>query len=529
MVSVQMGRAVLQTTRPEPAHLSALECAQALHAIGLNVFPQPLGRKEGCVWKFMQHTRLRTADLSEVFAGRCNLAVMVGRTSGNLFVLDCETEAGFERALSALSARGIPLWAVATARGGHVYLRSADGPLKSIATGKLPGMEVRAQSGYVLAPPSIHPSGAFYEWIAQEGDAPPLVHAHAIDFLKDGDGLPIALETTRPKRAKDGPRLHRATLAYLANGRSLRHEAFRRACNNYRDVGYDRAAMERDLVPIANASGLPEPNDPRALERVMDWAMTHITPKTATWPRATLPDPGAMDWPGRTARTDRAVFAALVERAKLGTHTTGSFRGAQRELMALAAISDYHTLGNALERLTARGLVERAGTDHASKATLWRWGDAARASAVVETAKTHANHSTGSFNREDSSAVDYALFTPAEHRVLETLCKSTTPMKPGAIAQSTGLRLHQVKHVLGRKGALRKTQQVVRASGGWTTGIPDEIAMATLRQRAADKQAAIQQRGDDDRARDAARRLTRWRYRHDRANFWDYRSYELEF
>src|SRR5690606_35020526 len=135
------------------------------------------------------------------------------------------------------------------------------------------------------------------------------------------------------------------------------------------------------------------------------------------------------------------------------THATGSFRGAQRELMALAGIADFHTLDRSLKRLTARGLVVKAGNDGTSGATLWRWGEAALTNAEHETAKTHANHSTGSFNREDSSAVDYALFAPAEHGIFETLCTAAKPLKPHELAQRTGLKVTQVKYALRTTGA----------------------------------------------------------------------------
>lgn len=536
MVSAVLGHVELvESTWPESAPPTAADAAQALYTLGLNVFPQPLGKKEGSVWRFMQRTRLRQEDLAEVFAGQCNIAVMVGRTSGNLFVLDFETDAGFQNALFELRARAIPLWAVVTARGGHIYLRSAEGPVKSIATGRIPGMEVRGQGGYVLAPPSLHPTGARYMWLLQEGDAPPIVRAADIDFLSDADDLPVALQSTRRRVQEARPRLTNTTREYLENGHLMpegsRHNAFFSACCNYRDAGYGRTEMERDLVPIAHASGLPDPTDPHELTRAMDWAMNNVRPKDysgATFGRA-LPDPDAFDWPGRTARTDRAVFAALVERARLGSNNAGIFRGAQRELMALASIADYHTLGRALKRLGNRGLIAHAGFDKASGAALWHWGDATkqvmRAAANAPhfdaaNGKTNANHSTGKPTSEDSSAVIYGLCSPAERRVLVVLESAGTPLKPSTIAPLAGLEVRQVKHTLRAGGVLRRTGTVTRVAGGWSIGVPDNAIAKHMKGQADKRQQEIRQRGADDRARDAAQRIIRWRFRYDRANFW---------
>lgn len=51
---------------------------------------------------------------------------------------------------------------VKTARGSHVYLHS-DVP---IASSKFPGGDLKADGGYVVAPPSVHPSGVHYSWEA---------------------------------------------------------------------------------------------------------------------------------------------------------------------------------------------------------------------------------------------------------------------------------------------------------------------------------------------------------------------------
>src|SRR5262249_18196010 len=46
----------------------------------------------------------------------------------------------------------------------HVYFRSPEKPVRSSASKIAPGIDVRGDGGYVLAPPSVHPSGRRYEW-----------------------------------------------------------------------------------------------------------------------------------------------------------------------------------------------------------------------------------------------------------------------------------------------------------------------------------------------------------------------------
>ena len=95
-----------------------------------------------------------------------NIGVATGAPSG-IFVLDVDgIDAEVE--LRKLEARHSALPAtveVITARGRHVYFKMPDVlPIRNSAGKLAPGLDVRATGGYVLAPPSIHPSGRRYEW-----------------------------------------------------------------------------------------------------------------------------------------------------------------------------------------------------------------------------------------------------------------------------------------------------------------------------------------------------------------------------
>lgn len=75
-------------------------------------------------------------------------------------VLDIDDPAAARDVVARLRASEIP--EVATRRGSHFYFAGTDH-----ATAKLPYGELRGRGGYVLAPPSIHPSGKEYTWLSR--------------------------------------------------------------------------------------------------------------------------------------------------------------------------------------------------------------------------------------------------------------------------------------------------------------------------------------------------------------------------
>ena len=94
-----------------------------------------------------------------------NLAIATGAVSG-IFVVDVDgLDAEVElRRLEAEHGEFPSTVEAITARGRHVYFRSPEIPVRNSASKIAPGIDVRGDGGYVLAPPSIHPSGRRYEW-----------------------------------------------------------------------------------------------------------------------------------------------------------------------------------------------------------------------------------------------------------------------------------------------------------------------------------------------------------------------------
>jgi len=139
---------------------AALDYAQR----GWSVIPIGPGTKQpprGCKWKPYQNTAPAPAQLEAWFGhgSAYGLAVVLGAVSGNLVCRDFDDLGGYETWATGSPDLAGTLPTVDTARGRHVYLRSARLKSRKLADG-----EYRAAGNYVLLPPTKHPTGAVYTW-----------------------------------------------------------------------------------------------------------------------------------------------------------------------------------------------------------------------------------------------------------------------------------------------------------------------------------------------------------------------------
>lgn len=126
----------------------------------------------------------------------CNWGLACGTGSG-VWVLDVDGKEGTESLLSLQNEHGRQ-WTntlvVKTARGGHLYFQWPEGAtIKNSASKLAPGLDVRGDGGYVLVPPSLHPSGAVYHWAGGGADVP---IASAPSWLLDMVFAPAQLPVT---------------------------------------------------------------------------------------------------------------------------------------------------------------------------------------------------------------------------------------------------------------------------------------------------------------------------------------------
>ena len=384
------------TSLPEftPTAIEAL----TLHRLGFNVFPMPFAQKAGYPWQQVQYVRLAEDDIPALFRYRANLAVMVGRTSGNLFVIDCETPAEFERQRATLRSIGVTAWAVRTGGGGgHLYLRSADGELANLTLTKAQSLglgdcEVRGCRCYVLAPPSVHPdTGVFYEWLARDGDGPPVVPLAALDWL------PLALAAARgtagaPHQQTQEPGESVASASYAETAFAEEVERVGGAPEGTRNDTLNRAAFALGQLVAVGAldenevwdalfdaaldAGLSKGETARTIDSGLTAGMAKPRGNVPQRPRTATADQlrawvSAQTWHGKAGASRRAVALALAERAR--TARNGTWRASEREVATLARVAR-RTARKALVYLTEVGAIARAGEDATSSATLWKLG-----------------------------------------------------------------------------------------------------------------------------------------------------------
>lgn len=139
-----------------------------------------------------------------------NVAVVTGSVSG-VAVLDVDPRSGGDGALEALEARWgrLPVTVEARSGGGgrHVWFAEPRGLPSAVLA---PGVELKAERGTVIAPPSVHVSGARYAWHpGRQPDARALAPLPAwLEALAHGDPdararHPLAAPPVRTTREQD--------------------------------------------------------------------------------------------------------------------------------------------------------------------------------------------------------------------------------------------------------------------------------------------------------------------------------------
>lgn len=407
---------------PEIPHttreISLVDTARHLYALGWNVFPVPnywtreayhKAKGEPDSWdpaknkrpyiKALSYARIserardyknkRLLTFDDLFTEKTwypiprygdNLAVMAGRTSGGLCIIDADQNG--DKIEENLISNEIPYWDYHTGRGHNFIVRIAKGEAINLSPTGTPfqGVEVKGHNAYCVIPPSWHRlEGSQYQW----GENNPMngtqnLPAISIDELA---WLGVTLRTD-PNRYTDFKDVlpSWAILLAPANRKNLLEAMAGEVEEGHRNdrlTGpvYDLAAHvmlghidENEALDVlyraADHCKPPYPN------RQIDYMWRSAINKKGLIP-SLRPDAGkprgfeiyeqaaqfehVYNWKGRTAKTDRAVFLVLTERAKLeGEPFTASCRN-----IAERAGIKAETASKALRRLQDQELITK--------------------------------------------------------------------------------------------------------------------------------------------------------------------------
>lgn len=141
-----------------------MEMFTDLLRLGFSVIPVSRENKRPLIkWREFQERQVLERELfwwNRQFED-CNVGIVTGMVS-NLVVLDIDSREGYDEC----KKRGLPATpSVTTGKGIHYYFRHpGDSPISNFA-GKIPGVDLRADGGYVVGPGSYHADrGTHYEW-----------------------------------------------------------------------------------------------------------------------------------------------------------------------------------------------------------------------------------------------------------------------------------------------------------------------------------------------------------------------------
>ncbi len=137
---------------------------------GWSVIPvRPRDKRPAIRWLEFQQRLASMKEIRSWFTRwpDANVGIVTGSLSG-LIVIDIDPKHGGDQSLAVLEERhgSLPNTVESLTGGGgrHIYFAHPGGIIHNQA-GLAPGIDLRGDGGYAVAPPSIHSSGRQYVWI----------------------------------------------------------------------------------------------------------------------------------------------------------------------------------------------------------------------------------------------------------------------------------------------------------------------------------------------------------------------------
>lgn len=252
----------------------ALRSARLLWAVellraGVTLFPLRQYSKRPMISRWQEAALPTEQQLRAWVSAGLNLGVLCGARSGGLHVVDFDRHAEYA-AWSAGRRDALSTLEVATRNGMHLYylLYEPMAHKRKLMRGSEPIGDVLTTGAYVVAPYSIHPSGAVYtprtKYYSDE-------EASFIRRIRRVDDLGLPLPAPRQQAHVQAIYVHHqrgsgavaARLEGIIRTLEAAQEGTRNnlllwsACRAF-DEGLDANAVENILLPVAMGIGLPE-------------------------------------------------------------------------------------------------------------------------------------------------------------------------------------------------------------------------------------------------------------------------------
>lgn len=221
-----------------------------------------------------------TADIAQIQrwwsqTPTANIGIATGHASG-FFVVDVDGDEGMQTLASLEDEHGPIKTRSATTGGGgkHLLFQTIGVPIRNRAK-LLPGIDVRGDGGYIVAPPSIHPNGQTYRWddeAVEIAPAPPWLiellfgeSESAKDSARDGAPIeaPQIVSPSANGHTRYAAKALEAELALVQQApEGTRNDTLNRAAFNLGQLVaagvLERTGVERALEMAASTAGLTE-------------------------------------------------------------------------------------------------------------------------------------------------------------------------------------------------------------------------------------------------------------------------------
>ena len=165
-----------------------LSAALKYHELGYSVIPfREMEKRPAIDWREYQQRRPETHEIRSWWTKwpKANVGIVTGKISG-ICVIDIDTPEGKEIIDSILPESITPV-AADTPRGGqHLWFSMPDFDFRNYQ-GKngIPGVDVRAEGGVIVCPPSVRAEGMYKFTCKPNGNPLPSVPASFFDLLKE--------------------------------------------------------------------------------------------------------------------------------------------------------------------------------------------------------------------------------------------------------------------------------------------------------------------------------------------------------